>query len=211
MRALPFDCFLRSPAGGGARASGGSHHGSLSPRHSAVTTHVGRRRVSTDLILGAPALPGAHHAILRGFSSSCLSIEAQVREVQLDWFLRNPAGGAHALPGGLAVGHFVLATPPSPPPLARRRVSTDLILGAPAPSPAHHAIFRGFSWSCLSNRAQVRELPFDRFLRTPAGGGAGAPRGSHHGSLSPRHDAVTTHLGIGAKSGGSGTAGRDAR
>ena len=58
-------------------------------RHSGI---LGRRRVSTDLILGAPALPGAHHAILRGFSSSCLSIEAQVREVQLDWFLRNPAG-----------------------------------------------------------------------------------------------------------------------
>ena len=53
--------------------------------------------------------------------------------------------GAPALPGCVAMGHLVLATPPSPPPLARRRVSTDLILGAPAPSPAHHDILRGIS------------------------------------------------------------------
>ena len=116
------------------------------------------RRVSTDLILGAPALPG-----------------------------------------GVATGHFVPAPTPSPPPLARRWVSTDLILGAPAPSPApspaHHDIVRGISWPCQLIEAQVRELPFDCFMRRSAGGGAAAPRVRRHGSLSPRHSAVTTNSG----------------
>ena len=46
----------------------------------------------------------------------------------------------------------------------------------------------------------------------PVGGGPRtSSREPQQESLSPRPDAVTTHLGIGAKSGGSGTAGRDAR
>ena len=73
-----------------------------------------------------------------------------------------------------------------PPPWARWRVSAALIPGAPAPSPAHHAMVRGFSWSCLLIEAQVRGRSSDRFLRNPAGGGAGAPRGSRRGSLSAR-------------------------
>ena len=142
--------------------------------------------MSTDLILGAPAPSPAHHGIFQGFSSSCLSIRAQVRELPFDCFLRRPAGGGARAPGGLTMRHFVLAPTPSPPAWARRRVSTDLILGAPAPSPAHHGIFQGFSWSCLLIEAQVRGRSSDRFLRNPAGGGAGAPRGSRRGSLSAR-------------------------
>ena len=132
-------------------------------RHS-IPPALALRRVSTDLILGAPAPTPAHHDILQGFSSSCLSIRAQVRGLPFDWFLRNPAGGVSP--------RVTSCSPPtlSPPPWARRRVSTDLILGAPAPSPAHHDILRGFSSSCLSIPAQVRELPFAWFLRNPAGG-----------------------------------------
>ena len=97
--------------------------------------------------------------------------------------------------GGLTTGHLVLAPTPSPPTWARRWVSTDLILGAPAPSPAHHHIVRGISWPCQWIEAQVREVSCRCFLRNPAGGGAAAPRVRRHGSLSPRHSAVTTNSG----------------
>ena len=117
----------------------------------------------------------------------------------------HPHRGVGGRPKPVRIRHRI------PPPWARRRVSTDFILGASAPSPAHHDILQGFSWSCLSIRAQVRELPFDWFLRSPSGGGAGAPSGSHRGSLRARPYAFTTDLGIGAMVGGSGTAGRDAR
>ena len=78
-----------------------------------------------------------------------------------------PRGGVGGRPNPVRIRHVI------PPHLARRRVSTDLIPGAPAPSPAHHDRLRGLSWPCQLIEAQVRELPLDWFLRTPAGRGAG--------------------------------------
>ena len=98
-----------------------------------------------------------------------------------------------------------------PPHWACRRVSTDLILGAPAPSPTHHDPLRGISWSLLSIEAQVREIALGSLRRSPAGEGAGALRGDPPRITECSPYTLATELGGYPKLAGSGSASGDAR
>ena len=125
---------VQGPHPGSTGAPRGRRHGSLSPRHSAVTATLGPSAgVHGPHPGSAGALAGPTRHIARPFPGDTCRFGLECGNSHLIGSCESLPAGAPALPGGLGAGHLVLAPTPSPPTWAsvQSRADRELRAGMP--------------------------------------------------------------------------------